>query len=93
MAKMNDDKASMYLVAIVGVVAAVGIVVLLMGGVGTGDYSGQALRAMNSGTSSASISSTLVSSSGVTLGVSEGCVTRCCQRTNTGCESYCTECS
>lgn len=30
MAKMNEDKAAMYLVAIVGVVAAVGIILLLM---------------------------------------------------------------
>ena len=46
MAKMNDDKAAMYLVAIVGVVAAVGIVVLLMGAgvsVLNTDVSGQAV--------------------------------------------------
>ena len=39
---MDEDKASMYIVAIVGVVAAVGIFVLLMGNSGT-DLSGQAI--------------------------------------------------
>lgn len=46
MVKMNEDKAAMYLVAIVGVVAAVGIIVLLMGaGIGSSsDVSGQAIK-------------------------------------------------
>src|SRR3989338_2107060 len=42
---VKQDQASMYLVAIVGIVAAVGIVVLLMGsGLSlSGDYTGQAV--------------------------------------------------
>lgn len=46
MVKMNEDKAAMYLVAIVGVVAAVGIIVLLMGvGISStsDNYTGQAI--------------------------------------------------
>ncbi len=40
---VNEDKASLYLLAIVGIVAAVGIVVLLLNAGGlTGDLSGQA---------------------------------------------------
>ncbi len=76
MAKMNEDKAAMYLVAIVGVVAAVGILVLLMNaGVGSSsDYSGEAIRTMSS-SSSSGISST---SSGLSVAYApseQGCGT------------------
>ncbi len=39
---MDENKTSMYLVAIVGIVAAVGIFVLLMGAGVSGDVTGQA---------------------------------------------------
>lgn len=47
MVKINENKASLYLVAIVGVVAAVGIIVLLMGSglSASGDYTGQVIAA------------------------------------------------
>src|SRR3989338_1125045 len=45
MVKINDDKAAMYLVAIVGVVAAVAIVILMSGGFSfSTDVSGQAIK-------------------------------------------------
>jgi len=45
MAKMNDDKAAMFLVGIVGLVAAVGIIVLFMGVGISYDMTGQAISA------------------------------------------------
>lgn len=50
MVKMNEDKASMYIVAIVGVVAAVGILVLLMGAglEMSNNFTGQAVSAKGS---------------------------------------------
>ncbi len=44
---MDETKTSMYLVAIVGVVAAVGILVLLMGAGFSGDVTGQAYIKLN----------------------------------------------
>ncbi|MBI5072991.1 hypothetical protein HZA99_04180 [Candidatus Woesearchaeota archaeon] len=82
MAKMNEDKAAMYLVAIVGVVAAVGILVLLMGaGIGSSSYSGQAIRTMSTSKTSGSIPSGVA-------GVScpEGTRKDCC---NPDCHTMC----
>ncbi|MBI5003243.1 hypothetical protein HZC31_07705 [Candidatus Woesearchaeota archaeon] len=45
MVKMNDDKAAMFLVGIVGVVAAVGIIVLFIGAGISYDMTGQAISA------------------------------------------------
>lgn len=60
MAKINEDKAAMYLVAIVGVVATVGILVLLMNvGVGSSnDVSGEAYKVKSISGTKGSISST-----------------------------------
>ena len=45
MAKMKDDKAAMFLVGIVGLVAAVGISVLFIGAGISYDMTGQAISA------------------------------------------------
>ncbi len=95
----KEQKTNLYLLSIVAIVAIVGIVVLILNsGAGSvslssDDLSGEAVKALKSGSSSLTITSTQVDSSGATLGVSEGCVTTCCQRLSNGCAKYCTECS
>lgn len=95
----QEQKTNLYLLAIVSIVAVVGVVVLVLNAgsgsvyVSDSDLSGEAFSALKLESSTVSITSSQVDSSGATIGVSEGCRTWCCHRKSDGCEEFCTECS
>ena len=76
MAKMNEEKAAMFMVTIVGVVAIVGITILLMNaGIGF-DTTGQATSAIKTNQAAAKLDSGIksnIGSSSTTASASSSC--------------------